>query len=608
MFTDEIGSPKLPVYVLNFIVPPEAKVVSATITNMTTESYPLEYPIFPAQEPASCGLDCDPPAFVSPNSTIYSSNAPWPQENINIEHQGYFDGANNIVQIKIVPFQYLPLSNELTFYTSVTFELLIEQGFDNGIISQRKRIAKNQPMYEEVLSKLVRNPEDILQYSTQPTIIEQIAQNGSLPYYEYVIITKPDFFPAFDDFIEWKKQKGIDIGLVSIDDIANQYNGDEIFPGFKIINEPYWSPNQANAGKLRHYLHDAYIEGANWVLLAGDVTVLPARLGTSVNTNADTINWKITLEADNYFADFTGNWNFDGDDYFGEPNHDIPDYFQEVFLGRLICSSQEDITNWVTKVIKYEQNPGNGDFSYLTKTFMTQADNFQDDQQAQEVIKHLPGFTHEIWEEGDSYSPPNTVGPKGADIIAELNRTNYGLMATFNHGGSGGGNSGIATANLNITSGPQYKLDAEEDRDWPSAVHEENDGLDNLLNYDHPFIIYSLSCVQNPYHLTKAIGNDSARNFGESFTVNSLSGGAAFLGTTREALVPYTYQMFSSFGDLISDPGMYYTTHLGIAEATSKIWGFYNHYLAYSHTLIGCPETRIWTETPVYFQAEVSKT
>ena len=55
--------------------------------------------------------------------------------------------------------------------------------------------------------------------------------------------------------------------------------------------------------------------------------------------------------------------------------------------------NNQDIQNWTEKVIKYEQNPGNGDLSYLTRCFFTQADQMQQGNQAGLVGGYLPaGF------------------------------------------------------------------------------------------------------------------------------------------------------------------------------------------------------------------------
>ncbi len=606
MSSNKEGNPRLPVKYLNLIIPPGQTIESISILDTSGISFDLAFPIYPAQTPLSKCMECSEISFVYPDSTIYNLTNSWPESMINKIHQGFFDGCNNIVCIELCPFQYYPITGKLIYYTTISFELELVSGYPIGN-STRKRLAKNQAIYDESLRNLVDNPQDIPAYHTSPTMISQVMNNGPIPFYEYVIITKNDFIPAFDEFIEWKKQKGINIGAVSIEQIAENYDGDMIFPGHEITEEP--DPKQEHAGKVRQYLYEAYNSGTTWALLAGDVTVMPARWGTSENINTDTTGWAwgLIIESDLYFADFTGDWNVDQDKYFGEPNDDNPEYYPEIYVGRLICSSFDDIKNWVHKVLIYEKNPGNGDYSYLTKSFMTQADyEFQWDpihgQQAQFVELHLPTFTNNIWEEFPSYDDSISAWPRGADVVAELNNNHYGLMGCFNHGGSGDTNSGYATAQ---GAGYQYKIDAEEAFDYSKAVKEDADGLDNLTNYNYPFIIYSLSCVQNPYHLTKAIGNGGARNFGESFTVNNLAGGVAFLGTTSAAEPPITYLVFSKFADLITSTENQYSSHLGVAELISK-YEYFDHYTTYSHNLIGCPETQIWSNSPSNFNVSLN--
>ncbi len=52
--------------------------------------------------------------------------------------------------------------------------------------------------------------------------------NSTLPFYEYVIITDSTLVSGFTDFVNWKKRKGIDIGIVTTNDIYNSYNADSI--------------------------------------------------------------------------------------------------------------------------------------------------------------------------------------------------------------------------------------------------------------------------------------------------------------------------------------------------------------------------------------------
>jgi hypothetical protein len=80
---------------------------------------------------------------------------------------------------------------------------------------------------------------------------------------------------------------------------------------------------------------------------------------------------------------------------------------------------------------------------------------------------------------------------------------------------------------------------------------------------------------------------------GESFTVNNLAGGPAFLGNTRYGWVGSSYILFKKFADLIEGG----SRHLGVAELISK-FNYNHHYIRYSHNLVGCPETMIYTCIP----------
>ena len=124
---------------------------------------------------------------------------------------------------------------------------------------------------------------------------------------------------------------------------------------------------QIHAGSVRQYLHDAWLNGiTTWALIAGDYNTdynkqVPIRYGYSGDE----------IPTDMYFAELHCNWN-NGDRTYGNNT----DYFPDIFVGRLICSNGQEITNWTNNVLKYEQNPGNnGDYSYLLKSFSSVAES-----------------------------------------------------------------------------------------------------------------------------------------------------------------------------------------------------------------------------------------
>jgi len=143
-----------------------------------------------------------------------------------------------------------------------------------------------------------------------------------------------------------------------------------------------------------------------------------------------------------------------------------------------------------------------------------------------------------------------------------------------------------------------WKLDAQDAYPYSNVQFENNNGLDNLNNSDYPSVLYSISCDVIPFDITSSIGNNGAMNSGESYTTNSSAGGVAFLGNTRYGWVGSSYLLYKNFAQHITSGGS--NTHLGISESISKS-SFSDHYLSYTHNLIGCPETEIWTAAPRQF-------
>lgn len=142
-------------------------------------------------------------------------------------------------------------------------------------------------------------------YNLNTNIRSPVAATTTLPYYEYVIITDASLVNGFTDFVNWKKQKGIDIGIVTTNDIYSNYTGDNI--SNPVIND--------NPGKVRQYLKDAHTNGSTtWTLIAGDYnTNVPVQFKNYANTNFPT---------DAYFSDLHANWS----------NNNNPKVIPDIFM------------------------------------------------------------------------------------------------------------------------------------------------------------------------------------------------------------------------------------------------------------------------------------
>ncbi len=574
-----------------FIIPHDKVANQVTLSNKVSVSYTLNNLIYPVQKPQATCLDCESPNFCFPNRQVYLSSNAFPVDHtVSIRH-GFFDGNCHILTLGICPFEYFPTTGQINILTSFDSNIELVSNYAQQGTIPVKRLRHSQELYNQILSALVENKEQINNFHITPTIVDEIeATPSGLPAYEYVVVTPQEYVSAFADFIVWKKQKGVDIGIVAIEDVLDNYDGDQLFTGDEIFD---------NAGKLRQYLYEAYLQGTVYALLAGDLPIMPIRYGWASNNSTNTDN---IIPTDLYFADFNGNWNVDHDDCYGEPNEDSPDYDSEIFIGRLLGSSIQDISNWIVKTLIYEKNPGLGNASYLIESFMTEADECQRDSETEQVVAHLTMFNHTIWKELPEYNSNSPVFPKGSDVVEELNTNQYGLMSWFNHGGTGNGESGIATMTKGKNIYPQWKLQAQERFPYYQAEPDVQNGLDNINNYGKPFVIYSVSCWVTPFDRTSSINNNGARNCGEAFTVDNTNEGVAFWGNSRNGWVTTSKNLYIKFAEFVS----YYSEnqiypYFGILEYNSKsssCSSWYQKYNCYSHNLIGDPECSLWTCVP----------
>lgn len=601
--TFEAGNPQLPVQTIHLMIPFGKSVTNVVCSNVVKQSIQVNNWVYPAES-----YDSIRPVFVSPNTAVYNSNNVYPSSPIIAHSQGYFDGNNNIVSIDLCPFEYYPASGQLKQIVSATLTVNYTDGFSGGLQNIR-RLQRTQNMYDSLLYHRVDNPEVIPQFKIAPTIVEDLGYtNTNLPVYEYVVIV-PSAFENHSDlkmFIDWKRQKGYRAGLVTVEEILQNY------PDGDLIGT---NPIQDDAGSLRQYLHDAYELGTMYALLIGDPNCspnthryIPFRYGCSVNNPSPDVYYLTISTTDWYYSDLTGDWNRDLDTKYGEPRDDAPSRDPNIAVGRILCFSDQELSNWVNKVLLYEKNPGNGNSNYVVNSLITRADGVGSSLYSD----YLTHYYHTSLDEQPSFHDPHPYYPKGSDIINELNGHSYGLMTWFNHGGTNYQHSGMVAMSAHDGSSSNYDMwklysDSNCVDNGANVQPDSNNSLDCLINYNKPFIIYAASCNITPFNHTISNSFNQSRNCGESFTVGGMYGGVAFLGNTADAWGDY-YNMFAMALDSAYNNEI--LSHLSILENQSKHdvssneWPHYH----YKHNLIGDPECQIWTKIPTSMDVDVQST
>lgn len=483
--------------------------------------------------------------------------------------------GNHLVTLAVTPFQYWPATGELVFYTRLNVDVELQPIEEIPPLSRvPHRPPELESLYRSVLHQVVSNRKDIVNLSFRgflpaPSGIGSEDTTG----HQYLIVTSEALASAFQPLIEWKNKKGVKAGVVSIDSIVANY------------------PGRDDAERLRNFLIQAYNQGAIWILLGGDEDVVPIRYAYPTNTTSIPSNTNQQI-CDLYFSDVDGEWDLDNDGVWGEPQHDSPDIYPDLFVGRVPASDAAEASVFVDKLLTYEKNPGDGTFDYLARTLWISSDQMRDwdggaGQQAL-LSPYVPSsFFQDLtslieWPTGDAENP---VSPDGETCIGQMNQ-GWGIIGVLAHGKSSG-----FVAKSNLTNG--------NPKSWVLAYPGDADGhghMTNLGNQQRYGIMYSISCSQSAIDVDKYPYLGGEPCVAEFYPLAPQKGGVAFLGNTRWGWVSVSYRLFQNFLENLFDPGLGH--HLGVAEALSRC--AYPGYrdIDYGHNLFGDPEMPVWTQTP----------
>jgi hypothetical protein len=156
---------------------------------------------------------------------------------------------------------------------------------------------------------------------------------------------------------------------------------------------------------------------------------------------------------------------------------------------------------------------------------------------------------------------------------------------------------------------------------WLGSPSPNNDGLNNLENFNKYIFVYSLACHNggydshwiNPGTPGEIAPTDTCIADGFTDTYNNSIGACSFLGYTRATRLSYSYDLEYEFYNCLFSPytGPYppepAVTRLGVAEALSKCGGRIDwmddsdRHNCYAHNHFGSPYTEAWTNQPGHF-------
>lgn len=573
---DQLGAPALPIKFLTFKLPLNSKIINYEVNIGTAHSISIATPVLPIQHPKSFSVKATP--FVSCKSDIYGSPKEYPESNAIIK--GRASVLDTVfVYLTVYPVKYTPQDNTCKFHETihVTLTYKTEKPLDTEASSGTKSI-----------------------------------NSINLPVYDYCVITTRQLKDAFRRLIGWKRMKGFNAGVVCVEDImeCSQITGD------MVTSNPQYLLTDS-AAKIRQYLRYAKTELANsprsgdaplmmYVLMGGNDQVVPIRYGTGDDNYSDE---SYHIPSDLYYSELDKNWNVDNDGYLGEPNE--VNYGANVYIGRILCTTQKEIENYTDKLLRYEMNPGAGNYSYLKRALYVQADEAQRDSVGRSLARQYASIFPDstVVQEVSSYDQQYPTYPKGNNVISTL-RNHYGI-ASFNAHGTPY-EIFVSTSVVNeyhtYSDSPFYAVTSERNARTVSRAESIN-SFPYLYNKYYPMIGSSVSCYSAPFDILTIFSYDTLRTFNEhrnlaqSFTLNANSGGPAWIGCTRMGIQGSSTLVQEQFFNYMQENPIGVALPLARAHCDTT----WLHYVSLSTNIIGCPELRVWTDIPTHVSVNTNQ-
>jgi hypothetical protein len=536
-----VGEPCLPVKVMNVYIPRGKAVSGVRVASVSHHTLSGEYMILPVQQevPIAAGLVAEP---VLPADDIYTLTEPWPSSPVRLETTGNMAGRK-IASISIFPVQFVPASRQVIFNDEITIAVDLVDSREESRVPKETENVRN--MRNRIVASMIANPADLEQDFSGPATLDPAVAK------EYLLICLAAHADEYEVLKDWKTRKGVPAAIETIEDIVATYPGTD------------------DAEQMRNCIIDYYLnQSTMWVAVTLSGTKARyrgcyGRVGGTTDTG---------IPCDLYFADLDGDWNADGDSYWGETTDGV-DMYPDVYVGRLTPSKGTACSTLVHKILTYEGCYAVPTDYQLDMLFMGGLlDEYTDEAMLKNQIdsESVPSRFDPItklYESSGNLDKPT--------VMAELN-AGYNIINHADHG------------NINV-------LEIGTDALYGSDV-------ETLTNGPRYSVFYSTACDPGAF-------DNVAGCFAKSF-VEADSGGGFMVANSRLGWYSsgspglgtgdrYDREFFESL--FIRD-----YTHFGVTHADAKVQRIpysgsngTNRWTMYSLNLLADPETDIWIDTPI---------
>ncbi|MFH0880437.1 MAG: C25 family cysteine peptidase, partial [Lentisphaerota bacterium] len=363
------GSPLLPSKTVDIALPPDTDLstVQLRIVSQASKEQPGSFSMAPAP-PA--GMDRGGELSVSWGAAVhiadgkdlevYGRNAFYPEQPVSIQAVSEMRKWK-FARLVFHPLQYNPVEQKLLLNSSLEIELSFSSARTLAAEpAGRRALLTDTAMDEKAAAMFLNFPEARNGYEQEALALEsELRSEAPSTAYDYAIITTAAMTSNVSKIADFKthlQSQGFSVIVVTEADygaLAGQ------------------APN-GTAEKIRKWLIDHYAAmGLQYALLIGNPDPAdPSKAGDAAGDVPMKMCWPRRYNADGYessptdyfYADLTGNWDLDGDGYYGEYSGDRGtggvDFTPEVYVSRIPVYNNNYASANATlqKIITYESD------------------------------------------------------------------------------------------------------------------------------------------------------------------------------------------------------------------------------------------------------------
>jgi hypothetical protein len=481
------GYPDLPAKIFRVAVPPEVDPASINL-NYTIEKI-KNLGTYNIQESPPLKTWADDEFTLGQTADIYDQDAFFPAD--CIEYLGFSQMRKwRIVAFKFIPFQYNPVTGELKFVSEVKVTI----DYQTGMRTDEIEFELTDSVMDSRAQQLLLNyQESFPWYQTDNEIFRATT--------DYVIITTNAIESSstqLNNFLTYLTGKGYSPVVITED----EYGG--------LTGQ---APN-GTAEKTRKWLQDNYVaNGINYVLLIGNPDPDdPSLGGDPVGDVPMKMCWPRRTQStykesptDYFFADLTGNWDLDGDQYYGEYGDDQGvggiDFSNEVYVGRIpVYSGVTNLDSVLTKIMSYGNS---ADTSWRQSILfpMSFSDATCDGAYLSEAMKsdYLTAASYSDWTlymQGGLCAAANSTFSSDQELLTGVTKTrwmahDYGMVWWWGHGGQTSASLGYSGCG------------------WGTILSSSDT---SSLDDSHPSFVYQCSCLNGYPENTNNLGTSLLYN------------------------------------------------------------------------------------------------